>query len=1382
MSVLASVNPAGLIGLRRPARFVGRLARWALALLLLAWSLVLLAWLVLHWAILPHIDEWRGALERRASQTLGIELRIGKMTVTSGGWIPALEMQDVRLLDPQGREALRLPRVAAALSARSLLSLSLRFEQLLIDAPQMEVRRDAQGRFFVAGFSVDDSPHAETAGLAEAWVDWLLQQHEFVILNGRVRWIDERRGSKPLDLSELNLVLRNGLRRHEMRLDASPPPEWGQRFGLQGRFTQTLLSRPSELQTWSGQLYADLPRSDLRELRRHVDLPFELSEGDGALRAWIDIKEGALKSVTVDMGLRAVQMRLAAGAEPLSLERVEGRLQMLHEAKQLSLRAQQLGFVSGDGVVWPQSNWQIALHLPQAPAAKPGSAAGADRFKPLVPSGGELTAERLDLALMAQLAQRLPLGERSRAWLAEMSPQGVLKQLSARWEGPIDAPRSYKVKGDLEGLQLGPQLGEPAPLAAAAVAGAELAPPLTPLRPSLRGLDLHVDATERGGQAQVRMKDGVLSWPGVFQKPLPPWQRLSAKLNWRLDTQPQKPTQIELRVTDLQLSNADLRGEFDALWRSGAKPGQARFPGWLELSGKVERVDAVKVQHYLPLAVGHHTLDYLRDALRAGEARAVAVKLRGDLAHFPFQNHREGQFRVTTQVRDVDLAYVPTHDGQPLNWPMLERINGELIFERGGMQIRNARARVFGYELSGIKGGIKDLLVKHQLEIEGAGSGPAAELLKFVRQSPVNEASGRMLAAATAQGAAQLRLSLNLPLNEMEKSVVKGAVLMQGTELRLRPDLPLFGNVRGAIDFDRHGVKLQGLQVRALGGEASIDGGTQADGTQQFVAQGQASAEALRRMPELGLAAKLAQSASGQASYRLQLGLVRGQAEFALSSNLLGMGLDLPAPLKKEANTALSLRVQTVLQGRRDELRVELGNLLHAHYQRDLSQEPVRVLRGAISVQDNLPGLPDSGVQMQANLDSVNLDAWQMALQRLLGPAGIEGASQAPPQAASQAASAMLAGDGGYAPNQIVLRANALQVFGRPLTRVVAGLSHVGSTWRCSIDAEQMGGFFELRSAKPGQTERIYARLSRLALPKQDADAVSRVLDKQSGQVPDLDIIVEDFELRGKRLGRLEVEAQAAGSAQDWRLSKLQLKAPDAVLNATGQWLNEPGRTQRRTVLDWKLDLLDAGDTLERLGQGRVLRGGRGQMSGQLAWVGEPLSPDFASMSGQLQVALESGQFLNVEPGVGRLLGVLSLQSLPRRFLFDFRDVFSEGFTFDGISGDVKIARGVASSSNLRTRGVQAAVGLDGSTDLAAETQNLRVLVVPEINTGGAALAYAAINPAVGLGTFLAQWILSRPLAAANTREFHVSGTWAEPRVEQVERRPEEPSKAASGP
>ena len=123
--------------------------------------------------------------------------------------------------------------------------------------------------------------------------------------------------------------------------------------------------------------------------------------------------------------------------------------------------------------------------------------------------------------------------------------------------------------------------------------------------------------------------------------------------------------------------------------------------------------------------------------------------------------------------------------------------------------------------------------------------------------------------------------------------------------------------------------------------------------------------------------------------------------------------------------------------------------------------------------------------------------------------------------------------------------------------------------------------------------------------------------------------------------------------------------------------------------------------------------------------------------------------------------------------------IFSHSFT---------IAQGTASTRNLRIRSVQAVVLMEGRADIARETQDLRVWVVPEINAGAASLAYAVINPAIGLGTFLGQLFLRRPLIEAGTREFKVTGSWTDPKVDRVERKAGdavpslEPPPAASGP
>ena len=151
---------------------------------------------------------------------------------------------------------------------------------------------------------------------------------------------------------------------------------------------------------------------------------------------------------------------------------------------------------------------------------------------------------------------------------------------------------------------------------------------------------------------------------------------------------------------------------------------------------------------------------------------------------------------------------------------------------------------------------------------------------------------------------------------------------------------------------------------------------------------------------------------------------------------------------------------------------------------------------------------------------------------------------------------------------------------------------------------------------------------------------------------------------------------------------------------------------------------------------------------------------------------VESGQFLKADPGLAKLLGVLSLQSLPRRLALDFRDVFSDGFAFDFVRGDVTIQDGMAATNNLQMKGVNAAVLMEGRADIARETQDLKVVVVPEINAGTASLVATVINPAIGLGTFLAQMFLREPLMRAATQEFHIDGTWTDPRVTRVNRKP----------
>jgi uncharacterized protein (TIGR02099 family) len=1374
-------------------------------------GLLVLAWLTLQWGILPHIEDWRPAIERHASRAVGVPVRIGHISVRSSGWVPAVDLRDVVLSDRAGTEALRLPRVSAALSPRSLLVLEPRLAQLYIEDARLLVRRDADGRLHVGGLDLEARGADAASSDDGAALDWFFSQEELVLRRGTLRWVDEQRRAPALELTGVDVVVRNGLRSHELRIDATPPADWGERASLRALCRQPLFARAGDWRRWSGTLYADLPRGDVSQLRHHVDLPFELDGGEGAVKLWLDFQNEHWRAATADLQLRDVGLRLASTVEPLAIARAGGRLSAQRTPAGVTLAAEHFGFETAAGVTWPAGDLRLAWREQQASLgsrpALPGRRApraDAPAASAVAPSasdttdaqrlpwdsdapvtGGQLSADHLDLGLMRRLAAALPLPPEVQRWLADYRPDGVVRGLAARWDGPLGAPDHYRANATISGMAIA--AGE---IPASGAAG----------RPGWRNADMNFDASELGGVAHVALDGGAVDLPGVFEEPVIAFEKFGASVSWRIDRarDASRPPPVTVTLRDVRFSNADLEGELQLQWRTGAgiPPAAApaspagsapafglgqRFPGLIDLKGEVAHARAAKLARYLPQHIPADTRSYLRAAFPSGELEAVKFAVHGDLADFPYHRLRDGEFRIDGRVVDAVLDYVPGPagaDGEraPSAWPVFTQVRGQIVLDRGALEIRDAQARMGELALQGVHGGFASLYDRPALALQGRVAGPMPEFLRYVAQSPIGGWLHNGLANMSATGNAELTLALAIPLAKADATTVKGTLALAGNDVRVASGAPLLQAARARVDFTERGVAVSGGAAHVLGGEATFDGGTQADGALRFNAQGTVTADGLRRVADEPMLARLAQSLSGQAAYRLAIGIAHGQTEFALTSPLAGLGLALPAPLDKPADAAWPLRVSTVVsfdpQGRpRDTLHVDLGHwqqpLLLAEVQRDLSGPIPRPQRLAYAIGAPLPPPQPGGVAVVRSA-ALNGDAW-WAFWR-----GLSAAPASPEPAPPADAAAPPSAGSGYWPRAASLAAQDMLLGGRHLSRVDMQLAQTqgpdGELWRVGIASDQTHGVVEYRPESPLRVAQLFARLDRLSLDA-DADAGKAAPAPPSPpspitQIPALDIVVDNFEFNSKQLGKLEVAATLQPGAHDWRLTRLALTTPEARFSGSGVWSGAPAR---HMALDFKLELQDSGAFLQRLAMGRVLKGGKGELSGAVAWTGSPLALDYPSLHGQLKVALDAGQFLKADAGAGRLLGVLSLQSLPRRLTLDFRDLFQEGFAFDNVTGDVLIDRGVATTKDLRMRGLNAAVLMAGSADLKAETQDLRVVVVPELNAGAASLAYAAINPVIGIGTFLAQLFLRNPIAEAGTREFHVVGSWADPKVEQVE-------------
>lgn len=1347
------------------------LTRALLWLVLGAWALFALTWVLLHEVLVPRLEDYRPNLEALASRHLGVQVRIARIEATSSGPIPTVTLHDVRLHTAQGQEALQLPKVQTALSVQSLWRLG--FEQLLIEAPQLTVRRTRDGRVEVAGIDVSLQSDHRSHPLA----DWFFSQTEFAIRHGQVRWIDELRPNTPaLTLTDLDLVVRNPGRQHLLRVDATPPPEWGDRFSVRGRFRQPLWQTDAgRWRDWTGTLYAELPRIDMQHLHRHVNTPADwvgsVQAGQGHLRLWADIQRAQVQGLTADLGLKQVRVKWQTLPEPLGLQSLSGRFDFQQQDRTQRFSTEQLAFETDSGHRWPGGNVRYSQRLN-----------GQGRWAEL-----DLQADQLDLQAVQHLATHVPLPEPAHQWLHTLQPSGRIEHLAMNWQAGNDSPQPlqgghWRMQGQLRNLSLQAAAASPSPAAGHTALG----------RPGVSGAAVKFEATEQGGQAQVELAQGTLTFPGLFEDPTLRFERLSTDMRWTL-----RGEHIELELPRLRFANADATGEGQVRWRTSdpaRSPSGSRWPGVLDLQATLTQANGAQVHRYLPQDIPADVRHYVRDAVSEGRAENARFSIKGDLWDFPFPQAGQGEFEVRAQLRDVKFAYMPPALTTPgtLPWPTLERMDAQLHINRSALHIVQGSGRVVGSPLlqaQQAEAHIADFMADHpRLQVQAQVKGPASDALLFVNRSPLSAMTSEALSQARMNGPADVRFNLDVPLSRPEDTRVQGQVRLAGNEVRLTPDTPKLDNVVGVVHFSERGFNVGQARARTLGGELRFSGGMDERAsapTIRFQGNGSVSGEGLRQASELEWLAPLAARASGSTPYQIKLDFTPQGTAVLVESTLQGLALQWPAPLNKTAAQSLPLRYeiapQASAQPQRDWLSLDLGPaqapLVSARYERRHNGPKTDVLRGAIGLLSPRPDLPEQGTVARAMLGDVDLQAWADALP-----------ASTPVPATSSAAEGT--GSRAYWPTTIALQADRLRHDGRSFHRVVAGGTREQDRWKLNVQADELNGYVEYRPGQGSDSGKVYARLARLTLPPSTASEVETLLQDTTQQLPALDVLIQQFELNHRALGRLEMEAQlrpapesSRSGPREWQLNKLNLSTPEARLQASGVWSGQP----RRTALRLRLDIDDAGTLLGRFGMPGVVKGGKGLLEGQLGWQGSPMDLHYPSLEGTLQLDVQKGQFLKADPGLARLLGVLSLQSLPRRLLLDFRDVFSEGFAFDSVQGQAHIKQGVASTRNLQMKGVSAAVLIEGSTDLARETQDLQAVVIPELNAGTVSLLATVVNPVTGIGSFLAQLLLRQPLQAATSQQFHITGTWDEPKVDKITRRPlpsetPTPAEAATAP
>jgi uncharacterized protein (TIGR02099 family) len=1233
---------------------------------------------------------------------------IRKIEAHWAGLRPALSLEGFEIRDTEGRRALGFDEVEAELAWSSLWHFQLRLARLELNEPSLLVRRDREGRYFAAGLEVTPQ-----AGAEDDFSDWLLAQDRVVIRNASITWQDELRNAVPLEFKRLNFQLDNSGSRHRFGFTADPPRHLAARIDIRGDFKGHDLD---QLEAWKGEVYAELDYADLAVWRTWVNYPVALPQGNGALRLWLGFASKELVSATADVRLADVRLQLRPDLPELDLLQLEGRLAGRRLDGGLEAELKHLTLATRDGITLQPTDLKLTW-----------LGAAANR-----PPQGTTSANGLDLDALARLSSHLPLDDAMRARLARHAPRGRVFDLKLDWKGAPEgggALEKWSVKSRFEGLGL---------------------TALGPV-PGISGVNGRIEGSEKSGSLRLDGQRATFELPTVFAEPKLELEAFAADLDWKAATDG-----LQVTLKKAAFHNKDAAGEATAVWHA-----LAQGPGQLDLDARLLRGSGEAVWRYMPLAVGKDVREWLHGAISGGKASDITLKLRGDLYNFPFRDSKDGVFEVRGKFREANLRYAAS-------WPEITGIEGELLFAGQRMLITGKSGRMFGVGLREVRAEIADLEQTEELLIvTGKAAGPTGDFLRFIEASPVGERIDHFTEDMKAEGNGELDLKLTLPLRKLANAKVDGSYRFDGNRLTVDSDLPPLTDVRGALRFSADHLEAKGIRGALLGSSLNVDVRTAGDGNVQVNASGEVSVAALRRQFPQPLFDHLSGSAKWNGNIRVR----KKYAEVKLSSNLLGLSSSLPEPFNKPATEAMafslerkpppesapsrpaSAKAATAAVTRtpaaiplQDMLDISLGRALRFQLVRRHDANPAVVTRGLLAVGDVSASLPERNLSVAVNLPRVDLDFWRSLV-------ATQGNGSAREESSFPALPAV----------QFDLRATDLILMEKGFHEVrINGSRPEGSTsTRFELKSRELAGNFEWSSAGSGK---LSGRIAQFSIP--EAVATPAAMQARASEVieriPALDITVDQLSFKDRALGTVRI---AAENRDGYWNAKVDAKNDDGTLEASGRW--RPSPTQPDTRVEFKFGAKSIEKLLARVGYPDAVRRGSANLAGNLSWNGSPFTLDYPTLNGSLKLDAAGGQFVKLEPGVGRLLGILSLQSLPRRITLDFRDIFSDGFAFDSIGGQFAVARGVMETKELQIQGPSAKVLMSGTVNLGAETQNLKVRVQPAV---GETIAVGTMiaNPIAGAVVWAAQKLFKDPLDQAFAFEYGVTGSWADPKVEKI--------------
>ncbi len=1069
-----------------------------------------------------------------------------------------------------------------------------------------------------------------------------------------------------------------------------------------------------------GRAYAGATRADLAgwsPLLRFAGVRVE--SGQGRAQAWAELRGHRIAAVTLATALQGVGLRAEgprpapAGAKPAPAATARFEQVQAHASWRLT-----------------DSGWRL-----DAPILRFAQGGQTQALDGLAAAGGAhyaLRAPRIDagpLAQVAALSDAVP--ERLRHWLETSHPRASLSRIAidATPDGPV------RVSARVDGFGFDP-------------VGAS---------PGLHGLSGDFQADAEGFAFDLDPARPMRwDWPAGFG--VAHTVNLHGRIGgWRVGAGGWRVATSALR---LQGPDFGLSARGGMTWEGdGGRPR-------IDLAADL---DATQVPVAKGFWVRHRMsprlVEWLDAALVGGRLQNAHAVVSGDLDDWPFI-HNNGLFEASAQLRGATVKFQP-------EWPAVEGLDADVRFLGDGFRIEGV-GRMAGIGVRRVVAGI-DHYKGGSLSVRAEAGADAAQLLALLKQSPLRKEHAETFDNLRASGPAEVGFGMDLPLRPGAPAEISGTVELRGAKLADPRWNVAFEQVAGRAEYGRGGFRAEDLAVLHEGapGRLSLRAGESFVRERGHVFEvgldATASASDLieRGPDEL---AWLKPYFDGRSPWTISVSIPKSApgaaagpapAMLRLQSSLAGTAIGLPPPLDKAAASSLPATVETPLPLGSGEVRVNLSDTLALRARNAQGKTGVRVVLGASRV-DEAP--PASGLVVTGRADRFEAIDW-VAIAH-----GGEGAAD------------------GIALQRVDVTARRLQLLGGvfPDTRVIVAPAAQGAT-AVRTEGAALAGAVMIPGGQGGTIAGRFARVHWRAPDAPPAPAPGRLPAPPPGsplvagapprvaadrdtmdpaKVPALNLDIGELRIGEAALGSASLRTRPTPAGM--RIDRFSTRTDKQSLELSGDWTGR-GATAR-THLSLALDTRDVGALLEGFGFGGQIGGGKGKARFEAGWPGSPAAFALGSLEGSLDLDVRDGRLIEVEPGAGRVLGLLSVAQLPRRLTLDFRDLFAKGFAFDRVEGKVRFGNGSARSDGLTIDGPAAAIAIRGAADLRAQSYDQTIEVRPKaanVLTAVGALAAGPVGAAIGAA---ANAVLQKPLGSLTAKTYRVTGPWKEPKVEVLSR------------